>query len=197
MKELNPLLRSLLFIIGGDIAIEIGIELLNSEDQDITDEDITENILARIKSEGRDVDFEPDDTEKLKLNTVRKTLYKLYGEKLAQFRRIRDKSTGWFIYYWWHEFDLLEEILLEKKKLVEEKLRERLEFEQNNYFFICNECVNNNIKYNFEDAFEMNFRCPDCGGALIAQENDDLINFLKEKIARLEKFDLTVDSVKK
>lgn len=197
MKELNPLLRSLLFIIGGDIAIEIGIELLNSEDQDITDEDITENILARIKSEGRDVDFEPDDTEKLKLNTVRKTLYKLYGEKLAQFRRIRDKSTGWFIYYWWHEFDLLEEILLEKKKLVEEKLRERLEFEQNNYFFICNKCVNNNIKYNFEDAFEMNFRCPDCGGALIAQENDDLINFLKEKIARLEKFDLTVDSVKK
>jgi transcription initiation factor TFIIE subunit alpha len=197
MKELNPLLRSLLFIIGGDIAIEIGIELLNSEDQDITDEDITENILDRIKSEGRDVDFEPDDTEKLKLNTVRKTLYKLYGEKLAQFRRIRDKSTGWFIYYWWHEFDLLEEILLEKKKLVEEKLRERLEFEENNYFFICNECVNNNIKYNFEDAFEMNFRCPDCGGALIAQENDELINFLKEKIARLEKFDLTVDSVKK
>jgi transcription initiation factor TFIIE subunit alpha len=197
VKELNPLLRSLLFIIGGDIAIEIGIELLNSEDQDITDEDITENILDRIKSEGRDVDFEPDDTEKLKLNTVRKTLYKLYSEKLAQFRRIRDKSTGWFIYYWWHEFDLLEEILLEKKKLVEEKLRERLEFEQNNYFFICNECVNNNIKYNFEDAFEMNFRCPDCGGVLIAQENDELINFLKEKIARLEKFDLTIDSVKK
>ena len=196
MKELNPLLRSLLFIIGGDIAIEIGIELLNSEEEDITDEDITENILDRIKSEGKDVDFEPDDTEKLKLNTVRKTLYKLYSEKLAQFRRIRDKSTGWFIYYWWHEFDLLEEILLGKKKLVEEKLRERLEFEQENYFFICNECVSNNIKYNFEDAFEMNFRCPDCGGALKAQENDELINFLKEKIARLEKFDLTVDSVK-
>jgi transcription initiation factor TFIIE subunit alpha len=196
VKELNPLLRSLLFIIGGDIAIEIGIELLNSEEQDITDEDITENILDRIKSEGKDVDFEPDDTEKLKLNTVRKTLYKLYSEKLAQFRRIRDKSTGWFIYYWWHEFDLLEEILLGKKKLVEEKLRERLEFEQDNYFFICNECVTNNIKYNFEDAFEMNFRCPDCGGALKAQENDELINFLKEKIARLEKFDLTIDSVK-
>ena len=62
------------------------------------------------------IDFEPDDTEILKLNTVRKTLYKLYSAKLAQFRRIRDKSTGWFIYYWWHEFDMLEEILIEKKK---------------------------------------------------------------------------------
>jgi len=197
VKELNPLLRSLLYIIGGDIAIEIGIELLNSEDQDITDEDITENIKDRIQSEGRDIDFEPDDAEILKLNTVRKTLYKLYSEKLAQFRRIRDKSTGWFIYYWWHEFDLLEEILLEKKKLVEEKLRERLEFEQNNYFFVCDDCINTNTKYNFEDAFEMNFRCPDCGGVLKAQENEDLIQFLKEKIARLEKFDLTTDSGKK
>ncbi len=196
MKELSPLLRSLLFIIGGDIAIEIGIELLNSENKDITDEDITENIKERIESEGRKVDFEPDDSEILKLNTVRKTLYKLYSEKLAQFRRIRDKSTGWFIYYWWHEFDLLEEILMEKKKLVEGKLRERLEFEQENYFFTCKNCVDNKIKYNFEDAFEMNFRCPECGGSLEAQDNDKLIQFLKEKIARLEKSNLTVDSTK-
>jgi transcription initiation factor TFIIE subunit alpha len=196
VKELSPLLRSLLFIIGGDIAIEIGIELLNSENKDITDEDITENIKERIESEGREVDFEPDDSEILKLNTVRKTLYKLYSEKLAQFRRIRDKSTGWFIYYWWHEFDLLEEILMEKKKLVEGKLRERLEFEQDNYFFICKNCVDKNIKYNFEDAFEMNFRCPDCGGSLEAQDNDKLIQLLKEKIARLEKSNLTVDSTK-
>ena len=197
MKELNPLLRSLLYIIGGDIAIEIGIELLNSENKDITDEDITENIKERIEAEGREVDFEPDDDEILKLNTVRKTLYKLYSEKLAQFRRIRDKSTGWFIYYWWHEFDLLEEILLEKKKLVEGKLRERLEFEENNYFFVCQNCKNNNLKYTFEDAFEMNFRCPDCGGKLEAQDNEQLIQFLKNKIARLEKASLTIDNSKK
>ena len=92
------------------------MQLLNSESKDITDEDITENIKEHI--EGTDIDFEPDDTETLKLNTVRKTLYKLYSEKLAQFRRIRDKSTGWFIYYWWHEFDLIEELLLEKKNLI-------------------------------------------------------------------------------
>lgn len=91
---LNPLLRSLLYLIGGDVAIEVGIELLNSESEDITDEDITENIKERI--EGKGIDFEPDDSDVLKLNTVRKTLYKLYSEKLAQFRRIRDKSTGKF-----------------------------------------------------------------------------------------------------
>jgi transcription initiation factor TFIIE subunit alpha len=181
-NELNPLLRSFLYIIGGEVAIEVGIELLNSEEEDITDEDITERIKERIETENREVDFEPDDNEILKLNTVRKTLYKLYSEKLAQFRRIRDKSTGWFIYYWWHEFDLLEGILLEKKKLVEKKLRERLAFEESNYFFICKNCTEKNIKYVFDEAFEYNFRCPDCGGPLEAEDNKKIIEVLKEKI---------------
>ncbi|MFX1356086.1 MAG: hypothetical protein ACFFA8_02270 [Promethearchaeota archaeon] len=193
---MNPLLRSLLYIIGGDIAIEVGIELLNSENEDITDEDITENIKERIEAENREVDFEPDDTEILKLNTVRKTLYKLYNEKLAQFRRIRDKSTGWFIYYWWHEFDLLDEIVLEKRKTIELKLRERLDFEENNYFFICRNCEDSNTKFNFEEAYEMNFRCPNCGNILEAQDNKKIIQFLKEKIASIQKVDIPLSNDK-
>ena len=178
--SLNPLLKSFLYIIGGDVAIEVGIELLNSKDEDITDEDITENIKERI--EGKGLDFEPEDSEILKLNTVRKTLYKLYSEKLAQFRRIRDKSTGWFIYYWWAEFDLLEPILLEKKQNLMRKLRDRLQYEEDNYFFICKGCGSSNIKYRFDEAFELNFRCPECGSPLEAQENQKLIEFLKRKI---------------
>jgi transcription initiation factor TFIIE subunit alpha len=188
---LNPYLSSFLYIIGGEIAIYVGIELIESKSKDITDEDITENIKDRIS--GTNIDFEPNDPEILKLNTVRKTLYKLYSEKLAQFRRIRDKSTGWFIYYWWHEFDLLEEILLEKRKLIESKLRDRLEFEENNYFFICMNCQETNIKYNFEEAFELNFRCPDCGGALEAQDNKGIIDFLKEKIALIQNTKISID----
>lgn len=190
IKELDPSLRSLLYIIGGEIAIYVGMELLNSESEDITDEDITENIKENI--EGKDIDFEPDDSEILKLNTVRKTLYKLYSEKLAQFRRIRDKSTGWFIYYWWHEFDLLEEILLEKKKFIESKLRDRLQFEENNYFFICKNCEDSNMKYNFDEAFELNFRCPDCGDPLEAQDNQAIIEFLKNKIALIQKTNISI-----
>ena len=191
IKELNPFLRSFLYIVGGEIAIYVGMELLKSKSEYITDEDITENIKESI--EGTDIDFEPDDSEILKLNTVRKTLYKLYSEKLAQFRRIRDKSTGWFIYYWWHEFDLLEEILLEKKKLIDGKLRDRLQFEQNNYFFICEKCQESNKKYNFDEAFELNFRCPDCGDPLEAQDNQTIIEFLKNKIALIQNIKISVD----
>ncbi|MBY8991078.1 MAG: transcription factor [Candidatus Lokiarchaeota archaeon] len=184
-------MRSFLYIIAGDIGVYVGIELLKSKSQDITDEDITESIKREIKD--TEVDFEPDDSEVLKLNTVRKTLYKLYSEKLAQFRRIRDKSTGWFIYYWWHEFDLLEEILIEKKKVVESKLRERLSFEEKNYFFFCKTCQKINIKYNFDEAFELNFRCPDCGSPLEAQDNQKIIELLKNKIALSRNLKISID----
>jgi transcription initiation factor TFIIE subunit alpha len=117
-------------------------------------------------------------------------LYKLYSGKLAQFRRIRDKSTGWFIYYWWHEFDLFEEILMEKRRIMESKLRERLKFEESNYFFVCIDCKDTNNKCTFDRAFELNFRCPDCGGPLEAQDNKDLIHFLKEKVVLIENLDL-------
>lgn len=184
-------MKSFLYIIAGEIGIYVGMELLNSESKDITDEDITVNIKQQI--EGKDIDFEPDDTEVLKLNSVRKTLYKLYSEKLAKFRRIRDKSTGWFIYYWWHEFDLLEEILIEKKKLVDNKLRERLDFEEKNYFFFCKTCQNINIKYNFDEAFELNFKCPDCGSPLEAQDNQKIIEFLKNKIVLNQNLKISID----
>lgn len=173
-------MKSFLYIISGEIAIEVGKELLNSDDNEITDEDIAERIKDRVKGK----DFEPDDEEILKLNTVRKTLYQLYSERLAQFRRIRDKSTGWFIYYWWAEFDLLEELLLEKKKLLQEKLRDRLEYEKNNYFFACEDCEENKMKYTFEEAFELNFRCTECGGQLVAQNNEDVVEFLKTRIIK-------------
>ena len=191
MKDLSPMLRSFLYIISGDIAIEVGIELLNSEAEDITDEGITENIKTRLKDKNPDMSFEENNEEFLKLNTVRKTLYKLYSGKLAQFRRIRDKSTGWFIYYWWHEFDLFEEILMEKRKLMERKLRERLKFEEDNYFFVCKDCQDSNNKFNFDRAFELNFRCPDCGGILEAQDNQELIHLLKEKIVLVENLDFS------
>jgi len=112
---------------------------------------------------------------------------------LAQFRRIRDKSTGWFIYYWWHEFDYLEEILNEKKKFVDTKLRERLRFEVDNYFFLCKNCQTSKTKYNFDDAFELNFRCPDCGSPLVAQDNQKIIDVLKNRLAVTQKFKISIN----
>ena len=36
----------------------------------------------------------------IRLNTVRKVLYKLYDHGLVSCTRVRDEKTGWFIFYW-------------------------------------------------------------------------------------------------
>ncbi len=74
---------------------------------------------------------------------------------------------------------------------MERKLRERLNFEENNYFFVCKACQDSNNKFNFDRAFELNFRCPDCGGPLDAQDNQEIIHILKEKIVLIENLDFS------
>lgn len=36
----------------------------------------------------------------IRVNTVRRILYMLNDEGLADFKRIRDPETGWYYYYW-------------------------------------------------------------------------------------------------
>ena len=49
------------------------------------------------------------------------------------------------------------------------------------------------MKYDFDEAFELNFRCPDCGGPLEAQDNQEIIDFLKKQIALNEKAKIIVE----
>ncbi len=72
-------------------------------------------------------------------------------------------------------------------------MRDRLQFEQNNYFFYCKNCQESNIKYNFDKAFELNFRCPDCGNPLEAQDNQSIIEYLKNKIGVIQNIKISID----
>lgn len=76
---------------------------------------------------------------------------------------------------------------MEKKKLLQRKLRERLEYEEQNYFFVCKDCEEPKDTFTFDEAFELNFRCPECGGKLEAQDNEKIKEFLKKRIVQNEK----------
>ena len=116
MSELNPTLIKILRDFGGNEAIKIAKVLIEADDE-TTDELIAEQA-------------------KIKLNIVRKILYILNANKLTTFRRVRDKRSGWFIYYWNETFDSLPEFLKNRVNDVIEKLDIRLKFEDENYFFL-------------------------------------------------------------
>ncbi len=121
----------------------------------------------------------------IRLNTVRKILYKLYDHSLVGLRRTRDPKTGWFIFHWKLQPDQLDGFILSQKRRVLEKLDIRLEYEKNHDFYYCYTPGCRRIP--FEDAVELVFRCPTCGKRLMHYENDKMIQALTEKVEQLRK----------
>ncbi len=163
-KELSSTLKQVLKDFGNQEAVKIAKTLLTTDDE-TTDERIAE-------------------LTKIKLNIVRKILYILNENKLTLFRRVRDKRSGWFVYYWNENFDHLPILLKERGNKVIDKLEIRMRFEDQNYFFHCsNGCAQ---RYIFIDAMELNFQCPECAGGILGEDrNTKKVKHLKDTIVRL------------
>ncbi len=149
--------------LAGEEAKQVTLVLLNAKDE-ITDEEISEELDMR-------------------LNQVRKALYSLYDIQLASFRRIRDKQTGWFVYYWNLHPDRIYSIVQKRQSSVLDKLGERLRYEENNMFFTCGTpgCK----RYSFDEGMQEHFICPECGEKLDSFDNSYTVYVLKQKIQTL------------
>ena len=123
------------------------------------------------------------------LNIVRRTLFILYENRLASYRRERDSDSGWLTYLWKLDLsNLNRQLELEAKKLLK-NLKTKLEYEEDKVFYICEK---QDGRFLFEIAAEMEFKCPFCGGELIFEENEPVIEALKQRIVQLE--DMTSSS---
>jgi transcription initiation factor TFIIE subunit alpha len=120
----------------------------------------------------------------IRLNTVRKVLYKLYDHGLVSCTRVRDEKTGWFIFYWRLQPDQLDAFIRSRKKRALDKLKQRLDFERNHSFFTCQ--TDPDIRVTFEEAMETSFKCGKCGSQLDSSENAELISGLESRIQKLE-----------
>ena len=121
----------------------------------------------------------------MKLNDIRKTLFKLYNYSIVQCDRSRDKDTGWFIFRWKIQSDQIEAYINNQRRRILKILKSRLNYETSNEFYYCSTPTCARIV--FDDAIELVFRCPTCGKALQYYDNTSLINSLTCKIDALEK----------
>ncbi len=136
-----------------------------------TDEIITADCKTRFNKE-------------LRLNTVRKVLYKLYDHGLVSCTRVRDEKTGWFIFYWRLQPDQLDAFIRSRKKRALDKLKQRLDYERSHTFFVCK--TDGDIRVTFEEGMETSFKCGKCGNQLESSENADIVTVLESKIQKLE-----------
>jgi transcription initiation factor TFIIE subunit alpha len=61
----------------------------------------------------------------IRLNTIRKVLYKLYDHALVSAKRVQDEKTGWYIFYWKLQPDQLDAFIRNRKRRTREKLKSR------------------------------------------------------------------------
>ena len=162
---------------------------------DIAGEEVKQVTLVLLNADEETTDEEISEKLDMRLNQVRKSLYKLYDLQLATFRRIRDKSTGWFVYFWTLHPERIDMFVEKKQTEVLEKLQSRLEYEESNMFFTCNnpECP----LVTFQESMDNNFECENCNGRLEAFDNEQLINVLKEKILELNDIKVKTNKIMK
>ncbi|MGD0159403.1 MAG: transcription factor [Candidatus Bathyarchaeia archaeon] len=142
-------------------------------------------LIDILKNSGEITDDEIATKTGIRLNSVRKILYKLYDHSLVSLRRTRDPKTGWFIFHWRLQPDQLEGFILSQKRRVLEKLDIRLDYEKNHDFYYCSTPGCQRIP--FEEAVELVFKCPTCGKPLMHCDNDKILESLAKKVEILRK----------
>ncbi|KZX14697.1 hypothetical protein [Methanobrevibacter curvatus] len=119
------------------------------------------------------------ESTNIKINTVRKILYKLYDSHLATYERNKDKETNWFTYTWTFDNENIVSELSFRHETKISKLEDILESEENNSFYICPKDEN---RFDFAVALQNKFKCPNCSTELNWHDNEYRISIIKEKI---------------
>jgi transcription initiation factor TFIIE subunit alpha len=146
---------------------------------DITDDEKTSVSIIECILNGKTSDLEISEETSIKLNTVRKILYKLYDAGIATCKKSKDPETNWFIYNWKFDQEKVSDIINKKYEKLSEEIDESIKYEKANMFFTCKA---NSHRYKFEEASENNFSCPKCGESLEYQDNSTIIGeLLNEK----------------
>jgi len=153
-------------------------ELLNEVVQDEENLPVVECLIN-----GTNTDEEIAEKTEIKLNIVRKILYRLYDSGLASYKRSKDPETQWYTYSWEFDKNGVTSQIEEKSTNMIASLKKNLELEENNMFFVCPE---GHSRVSFDKASEMGFVCPECGNEITFQENDGIIAGIKEEIASYE-----------
>jgi len=185
--------------------------------QGITED--AENSVPIIKCilEGKLTDEEISEEIELRLNIVRRILYKLYDAGIAGYKRSKDPETQWYTYSWKFDSEKVIKTISEKYEQSSKEMEESLAYEEENMFFSCvNGCSRRKIKdfsgnqkslifessrthsvraknevfdrYNFEEASEHNFMCPECENTLEYHDNSSLIDELKSRMKLISIF---------
>lgn len=138
--------------------------------------------VAAAPPDGEVTDEELAEELGLELNDVRRALFILYENDLASYRRLRDEDSGWLTYLWTFHYENIPEQLEDEMHRLLGALSDRREYEATNEFYLCPE---ESIRFEFDEALEFGFQCPQCEAQLEPMNNQALVEAMDERITDL------------
>ena len=139
--------------------------------------------IVQALNDGIETDEEIANETGIKLNIVRKILYRLYDMGIASYKRSKDPETQWFTYTWKFEKDEIINRIIKDSENYLNMLNEELYHEENNMFFVCPQ---GHVRLDFDESSDYEFLCPACGEELEFQDNTETIEQIKEDIEMVE-----------
>lgn len=163
--------------------MKLSNKIIESVVIEVAGEDVLPLVNA-LKNKKNVSEFKLAEDIKQEINITRNMLYRLHNSNLVSFIRKKDKTKGWYIYYWTFSPKMVKYLAfsLKEKRLV--RLKERLKRENSSDFFTCeNQCV----RLDFEQSTEFQFKCPECGELLNQEDNRQKIKDIEKEIKTIEK----------
>ncbi|MBI2139601.1 hypothetical protein HYU14_01645 [Candidatus Woesearchaeota archaeon] len=144
------------------------------------------SIIDYIKDKKNVSEFIIADKLKLDMQTTRNLLYNLNSFNVCTYIRKKDRKKGWYISYWTFDRKRASDLVSKVREEKLNKLREQLKKEEANKgnFYICKSAC---ARFDFEQATEFAFKCPECGSLLNMQDNTKTIENIKNRIEELGK----------
>lgn len=139
--------------------------------------------VATSQPDGEVTDEELAEELELEINTVRRTLIILNENDLADYRRVRDEESGWLTYLWTFHYDRIPQQLGEELQALRDALETRLDYEEQNQFYLCEDCRR---RYTFDQAMDFQFVCAECDGEMDAMDSDALEQAIRTRLHAIE-----------
>ncbi|MEM1557384.1 MAG: hypothetical protein QXT26_01915 [Thermoproteota archaeon] len=165
LDAVSHLYTQIVGLIGGDEAIEVAEALIQLKKA--SEEQISTKTGLRV-------------------GDVRKILFKLYEKALITYEEIKkeegDKIKS--IFLWLPLIDQAESIATNYRRMILQKLREKLDFVEKNELYHCGKEGHRILT--FDEAVENLFKCPVCGDPLQRMDKENYVRKLNRLIKTIE-----------
>ena len=161
--------------------VQIPEDIRNLVHHELGDE--TVEVLDQLAALGEATDTDLAELLDKRTSQIRKALYGMYEQRVADYEEHRDPTNGWLTFVWQCTPEQAMRAMEDAKRKAADELRQQIEYEKENDFYAC---PDGHLRLPFESAMDFEFACPDCGRQLDHEDKQARLAELQDHLSSLE-----------